>query len=316
MISYEFKSGLAEYIKDYLYLKMLGNYKLTYYEDRFKNLDKWLCKFFPKEITITKEMAMEWIHFNSNNLSSGYIRNKAYTIRELAKHIVSTGAAAYVLPGFYLPSVNYRPPHIFSVNEIRQLLKVASKCHEQLDIKRVTSEYIMYYYIMLLYVSGMRPGEARVILKKNVNLDTGSILIEESKGWAARKIVISQDVCLKLQEFDSWLNFKIPNRKYFFSIKCDKSLDSTTLSKNFRKICLEAGIIEQPNERVTLHCLRHTFVSHLIKKWIKNKVDISTRIHYLVVYLGHSDIYSTDYYIHLLNDDTDALRKVVQKLLH
>lgn len=314
MVSYEFRSGLAEYIKDYLYIKMLGNYKLTYYEMRLKHLDKWLCKFFPKEITITKDMAMAWLNYDSNKLSSGYIHNKACTIRALAKHIVSSGATAYVLPTFYEPRITYRPAHIFSTDEIRRLLIVASKCHEQLDINRVTSKYIMYYYILLLYISGMRPGEALRLHRSSVNLDTGVIMIKESKGWAKRKIVISQDVCLKLKEFDNWLDFVIPNRKYFFSIKCDNSLHPSTVMKNFRKICREAGIIGQPQERFTLHCLRHTFVAHILRKWLREKIDLNTRIHYLVVYLGHSDIYSTEYYIHLINENSDVLDKVIQEL--
>lgn len=49
-----------------------------------------------------------------------------------------------------------------------------------------------------------------------------------------------------------------------------------------------------------LYDLRHTFATHRLYQWVKEGKDINACLAYLSEYMGHSNLESTAYYIHLL----------------
>lgn len=52
--------------------------------------------------------------------------------------------------------------------------------------------------------------------------------------------------------------------------------------------------------RPRLYDLRHTFATHRLYQWVKEGKDINACLAYLSEYMGHSNLESTAYYIHLL----------------
>lgn len=52
--------------------------------------------------------------------------------------------------------------------------------------------------------------------------------------------------------------------------------------------------------RPRLYDLRHTFATHRLYQWVKEGKDINACLAYLSGYMGHSNLESTAYYIHLL----------------
>jgi integrase len=52
--------------------------------------------------------------------------------------------------------------------------------------------------------------------------------------------------------------------------------------------------------------LRHAFASHNLMRWIDQKLDVMALLPFLSSYMGHSELTSTLYYVHLL---PDRLRK-------
>src|SRR5258708_2149515 len=68
-------------------------------------------------------------------------------------------------------------PHVFSHVEIRQLLKAASRCQEQ-SICQET----LHTFLLVLYCTGLRPGEAVRLQLGDVDLAKRVFFIRESKG--------------------------------------------------------------------------------------------------------------------------------------
>ncbi|MDE6516594.1 MAG: hypothetical protein K2L18_01920, partial [Acetatifactor sp.] len=48
--------------------------------------------------------------------------------------------------------------------------------------------------------------------------------------------------------------------------------------------------------------LRHAFAARNLIKWIDNGLDVNNLLPYLSTYMGHSELNSTFYYIHLLSE--------------
>ena len=54
---------------------------------------------------------------------------------------------------------------------------------------------------------------------------------------------------------------------------------------------------------VRVYDLRHRFATAVLNSWLDEKQDIHSRLPYLRTYMGHKDIESTAYYIHLLPEN-------------
>ena len=76
------------------------------------------------------------------------------------------------------------------------------------------------------------------------------------------------------------------------------------MTAQFNRLTAMAGIPEDKNFRP--YDLRHTFASRNITRWLEEGKDAMTFLPLLSQYMGHSNLDSTFYYIHLI---PDQLRK-------
>ena len=94
-----------------------------------------------------------------------------------------------------------------------------------------------------------------------------------------------------------------PHRKYFFqspSVRGDGMYSMEWIIPTFRRFLQTAGISGYGEIRPRLYDLRHTFATHRLYQWVKEGKDINACLAYLSEYMGHSNLESTAYYIHLL----------------
>jgi integrase len=146
-----------------------------------------------------------------------------------------------------------------------------------------------------MFCAGMRPAEPLHLLKDDVNLDTGDVFIRRSKQRKDRHIIISEDMRELCILFDSLQNH---DRTYYFEHN-GKPLRRAWMTSRFRSLARKSDI-GYLSERIRPYDLRHMFASRTIMRWIDNKQDVMALLPYLSVYMGHEDINSTLYYVHLL----------------
>lgn len=140
--------------------------------------------------------------------------------------------------------------------------------HEIIAIIEAAKGEVLYPAIMTAIYTGMRLGELRRLKWCDINLDTKTVTIMESKSGQFRKIPMHPD--LELKESDLPFNF-INNQKVFNRIK--------------RKAKIKD---------IGFHTFRHTFASQLIMAGV-DLVAVSEL-------LGHADISTTMIYAHLTPD--------------
>ena len=145
----------------------------------------------------------------------------------------------------------------------------------------------------------MRPCEARRLRLCDVDFSKGRIEIIESKGHKDRFVYADGDVLRLLQVYDGKISEHLPERKWFFPMMNDQKCSSVWLTRNFAELC-KAARIKSIESCYRVYNLRHTFATHRIYKWLGAGKDVNAMMPYLSVYMGHSQLSDTCYYIHLI----------------
>jgi site-specific recombinase XerD len=72
----------------------------------------------------------------------------------------------------------------------------------------------------------------------------------------------------------------------------------------FRQAFLKSGIAKK---RVTIHTLRHSYATHLLE----NNVNIRA----IQKYLGHTNLETTMFYLHLTNKNQEANLEIINNIM-
>jgi len=151
----------------------------------------------------------------------------------------------------------------------------------------------------------------------DIDLQTGQIIIRESKGWKRRIVYLSDDMLEQCRLYDAKIKSVCPERKMFFPSVCGGRLGNGILNRLFHKFW--DGLPQASNvtgNAPRVHDFRHSYAVHVLNKWFKEGADLSAMYPYLSEYLGHTHYNDTDYYMHLVDDfypELEARMEMVNK---
>ena len=95
----------------------------------------------------------------------------------------------------------------------------------------------------------------------------------------------------------------IPSKWLFEGAKKESHISTRTVRAIFRQACMKAGI----NKGVTVHSLRHSFVTHLLE----NGVDLR----YIQELLGHKSSKTTEIYTHVSKTSLAKIENPLDRLM-
>lgn len=301
-----FSSGLANEIRAMVdFRKSMG---VTDYEYLLSKFDRFCVSKYPDRTMLEREMVLDWIADERSRHNR--VRNNAVAIRQLGKHIVSSGKYAYVLPNNFVSSKNDFVPYIFSDEELAGFFKAADsvKCYKSNPYAHI----IVPVLFRLLYCCGLRPNEGRELKRRNVNLENGEILIEHNKQKKQRFVVMSDDLLSLCRKYETHRNVFAPESKYFFpgynNLPYQSQRVTAMFNQCWRKCNLKNGI--ENYHRARPYDLRHRFASAVLQKWAEEGKDLYAMLPYLRAYMGHKYFSSTAYYIHLLPENIKAVANI------
>ena len=296
---YGFSSNFADRLNSFVEQKNVLGY--TYYESLriLKHFDNFCIELYPNETLLTKEICLSWAVRKCSECRNSF-RNRIYPIREFAKYLNSIGENAYLIPVDLVKKGYPCIPHIYSFDELKAIWKVLDNIPFN---KNFPVRHLVFPAIFkLIYCCGLRPAEARSLLKENIDLKKGRIDIIESKAHKSRIVMLADDVKEMLINYDNKVSVVMPERKLFFPSSDDTVYTKTWLDMSFRNALKEAGIIGVGKRSPRPYDLRHTFATHRLYLWMKEGKDVEAMIPYLSAYMGHSRLSDTYYYIHLAPD--------------
>jgi integrase len=157
----------------------------------------------------------------------------------------------------------------------------------------------------LLYVTGLRVGEALRLTIADVDLSRGLLHVRLTKFGKSRLVPISADVMQRLRHCASLVEQRFgprPGEALFFVGPRGKPVSKSALRASFHDILRRAGIAQNGGRRPRVHDLRGTFAVHRLLRWYEQNANLEAKLPLLVTYLGHVSLQGTQRYLQLARD--------------
>lgn len=210
---------------------------------------------------------------NRRKLSASSINVALSGIRFFYCHVLERSIAE-VERSLPRPAQPKRYARLYSLEEIKVLL---SKGCTQFKHK---------VFVMTVYGAGLRLNEACHLRVQDIESDRMMIRVEQGKGAKDRYTVLSPWLLEELRVY--WKIYRPPGPWLFVSAwDPQRPLNGRTAQKMFYGALARCGL---PN-RGGIHCLRHSFATHLLEAGVEITV--------IKVLLGHRSLKTTANYLHV-----------------
>ena len=210
-MSRSFHSMFADDIRGMVEHKKALGHKAESYEWNMQNFDRYCMKFFPEADTLTEGIALGWCGAGKESGKSAY---RANAIREFGRYLSAIGKSAYVLPREFFPQKRAGLPHLFTDEELIRFFEAAD--HFPHYAKSPLAEYIVPVIFRIQYACGLRPKEARLLRRTDMDFHKSTIYISESKWCKDRCLPIEPGLMRLCRKYDAVAQEMAPDRVYFF----------------------------------------------------------------------------------------------------
>lgn len=286
---YEWKSGLAESIQNYISLSQQTGMKFEAQERYLRHFDSFYFNNGFDGATLTKELVNDFIY--DENERPGSHRNKELVMRDFAIYLSDRGYHAYIAEvKTELPRCKFIP-YILSDDEVRRFL-TAIDCYPR-SYPQARFSYrntVAPVLFRFLYSTGARISEALNLVLDDLNTDSGIATIRASKNMKDRLIPMSDNLTKRIAAFVAGFHRFSDGRMFLFP-GCHNGtmgqMDKSTAYTHFRDYLLMANI---PHTAVgpRIHSFRHGFAVKCLKNWILSGNDLTVMLPYLSAYMGQS----------------------------
>jgi integrase/recombinase XerD len=198
----------------------------------------------------------------------------------------------------------HRRPHIFSPADIRHMLEVArSYPSPDAPLRPMT----LHTMIVLAYCAGLRRSELAWLDLGDVNLQSGTITIRETKFYKTRILPLSDSV---LAEMRAYIRARRqvgasqdPQSGLFWHAHFSSRYTPVTVTRMITDVMRRAGL-KPASGRIgpRVHDLRHSMVVNRILQWYRAGINPQDKLRFLSTYMGHRDLHSTLVYITVTQD--------------
>ena len=262
------------------------------YLSDLKSFEKYLLKrkiSFKKTINDTEVVKKYFRYLSRSKISPRSIKRKFSSLSSYFSYLIERKKIKKnPLNGIYTPKLIKKLPTVLSVEEIKKIFKQSENSDNELLGLRDRC------IIELLYSCGLRVSELCELKVNNIQFDSNVIrffgkgnkeriipLTFYAKEWLEKYLYQSRQILS---------NRKLSDQKYVFLSNNGKRLTRAAIWQSIKKYVGAAGI----TKTVSPHTFRHSFATHLVDGGA-NLVEIQKL-------LGHSDISTTEIYVHLSKD--------------
>jgi integrase/recombinase XerD len=274
-------------------------------ERHMRDLDRLLGdRLSPRAPSITLAIIRDFVTRRGTESESTRSHRLTF-IREFCRFRSSEDSRTVVPPRGLLPI--RRPtfvPRVLSLAEGRSLLSACmsfpgARCSPLRGVVKGTA-------LALLYLTGLRVGEALGLSIEDVELASASLHIRRAKFGKSRLVPIAADLNEKLRSCRAAVDRRLGTRDSkapFFPGRQGAPCSRSALTATFREALASAGIRRDPQGRwPRIHDLRHTFAVHRLILWCRQNENLGAKLPVLAVYLGHVGLASSQRYLRVTED--------------
>lgn len=241
---------------------------------------------------ISPEVIVAFLQPRRRVTSTWFMKHRA--LRRFYQHWITRGLVARSPVPTAIPRVTETfVPHIYSDEEVRCLL-AGVEAH-QARTRCTIAAPTFRAFLLLLYGTGLRLGEALALRREDVDLRTGMILIRQAKFYKSRHLPIGPKLTRALAEYvDAAPACRGLAPTAFFVNRRSGVIPHQTVWCNFASLRERAGV------QGRLHDFRHTFAVHRLLAWYREGADVQRCLPHLSTYLGHARIACTQRYLTMI----------------
>lgn len=287
-----FENELRESFEQMMSYRKAAGYATATYRSSVPPFLDYCARNYADSTSITRQMVDGWLAERqySTNSRATFIS----LLREYTKYLRFLGRDDFIPDEDYSTKRIAFQPYLFTDDELRRLFLAFDSCVGATCGKRYLPEAVLPVYSRFLFCCGMRPQEPPALLCRDVDLSTGDIYIRQSKRHKDRHIIMSDDMLELCRRYNALAG----DRNWFFQRWDGGPYSTSWYNQVWRRLWKKVGSPGCGAPRP--YDLRHAFASRNIIRWIEAGKDAMELLPYLSVYMGHSELTSTLYYVHML----------------
>lgn len=272
----------------------------------FQRIDTFFVQNQLSEKVISRELCNEWCKKRSYETESNR-SHRISVMRVFCNYLNDIGIPAYVPPkGLAGRSPKY-DAHIYNSDELKRFFSAVDKS-QSLPSECPYRGLVMPVFFRILYTSGLRVSELRLVKVKDVNLDKGYITVKNAKNHKDRIVPIHPELVNRCRSLKKAIHTSPSAGEYFFMIRPGKAMPLVNVYRNFRRYLDQAGI-PHTGHGPRVHDFRQTYCVNLLRKWVEEGKDLMAYMPYMRTMLGHEGFEETAYYLKLTSEMYPSIRK-------
>ena len=250
-------------------------------------------------------MVDTWCIKRKNEMNKSYNSRIAVIIAFL-KYTNSRHITNLNVPSHLKSEKNTYIPHSFTEKELNNFFYACDHIESSNSISSLTPKLVIPAFFRLLYSTGMRTTEARLLKKEDIDLENGIINIKKSKGNNQHYVVLDDLMKEYLIKYNQEISLLFPNRIYFFPTNKNSFYSNRWVSDTFKKYWSKYN-----DSHAVPYDLRHHYAITNINSWINKGIEINDKLYYLSKSMGHSSVESTKYYYSLIPRMSDIFENQI-----
>lgn len=306
------KSFLSDKMDNYLLYLKASNHLSMFTHKTLIRFNKYCASIDPAVEKLTDDLVNAWCVKRSKEL--GKSRNlRVLPVRKFLQYTNKRGWTDVSIPENLPAEKPTYKPYGFSEDELCSFFRSTATIQLvgwQNELKFKLRKIQVPVYFRLLYSTGMRTNEARMLRCKDVDLTSGIISIAHSKGLDQHRVALHPTMWDLLRQYNDAMEQLMPDREIFFSNYKDTFYGIAWHSNAFRNIWKTIS-----REPARAYDLRSLYAVTNINSWDYDGVEWFDKLLYLSHSMGHREIKSTCYYYQLVPFFFNQLEKLTGQAL-
>lgn len=292
----KYASFLAPKIEEYIQFRRASMRWNDSYSNNMRSFDAYCANRYPNADTLTDEMVSGWCKTKPTERRKS-CRSRIYCVIGFVHYLNEQhGANLTEVEAPKREPRNY-VPHAYTKEELSRFF---AQC-DRINIwggptfERKRKNLTIPVIFRLLYSTGIRPIEVRMLKRDDVHLDNGVVGITISKGYDQRYVVLHDTMLALMAQYDQMISVICPDRAYFFPNGNDGPIHARWLNDWFRSIWAKVS-----DASCRPYDFRHNYAIQNINNWLSAGLSYHQKLVYLSKSMGHRDVEGTRYYYSLV----------------
>jgi integrase len=256
-------------------------------------------------VALTQEMVDTWCNKRESEVNRSQ-ETRTRVVRLFVDYLRRRGLTDVAPPAKCKPESKTYIPYAFDDDELVRFFH-ACDSYQPFHFRKkqsILKKFTVPVFFRLLYSTGMRTTEARLLKKDNVDLVHGVIDIQESKGYDQHYVVMHDSMKSLMVKYDQAIAKVLPVREYFFQTSEGTHYTRDWVQDNFRQFWNESN---DGTVSPVAYDLRHHYAIININSWLDDGFEFNDKLQYLSKSMGHRSIEATRYYYSIVPRLSDTL---------